>query len=53
MFSTGTWNSREGDQEQSVDTIHFNEHDDTLISSNGESLTEDNGKTEDKVYNDR
>ncbi|XP_070770408.1 centromere protein J [Enoplosus armatus] len=49
----GTWNSRDDDQEQSVDTSHFNEHDDTLMPSNGEALTEDNSTKEDKVFHDR
>lgn len=47
------WNSREDDLEQSVDTSHFHEHNDTLIPGSGVALTEDNGRTEDKVYNDR
>ncbi len=52
MFPTGTWNSREDDEEQSVDTGHFHEHDDTLIPSNV-ALTEDNNSTDDKVFHDR
>lgn len=53
MFPTGMWNSREDDQEQSVDPSHFHEHDDTFIPSNGVSLTEDNSRKEDAVFSDR
>ncbi|XP_044072782.1 centromere protein J isoform X2 [Siniperca chuatsi] len=49
----GTWNSREDDQEQSVDTSHDNKHNDMLIPSDGVALTEDNSRKEDKVFPDR
>lgn len=50
-FSTGTWNSREDDMEQSVASSPSHEHDDTLIPS--VAFTEDHSRTEDKVNNDR
>lgn len=53
MFPTGTCNSREDDQEQSVVTSHFHEHCDTLIPSNDLALTEDNSGKDDKVFDDR
>ncbi|XP_051260860.1 centromere protein J isoform X2 [Dicentrarchus labrax] len=49
----GTWNSRENDQEQSIDTSHYNKHDDSLIPSSGMALTEDNSRKEDTVFHDR
>ncbi|XP_039673787.1 centromere protein J isoform X2 [Perca fluviatilis] len=49
----GTWNSREDDQEPSVDTSHFHEHDDTLRPSDGVDLTEEHSREEDKVFHDR
>ncbi|KAM9347788.1 centrosomal P4.1-associated protein [Symphorus nematophorus] len=49
----GMCNSREDDQEQSVDISHFQEHDSTLIPSNGVALTEDNSRKEDKIFRDR
>ncbi|XP_073330060.1 centrosomal P4.1-associated protein [Pagrus major] len=49
----GTWNSREDDQDQSVDTCHFHEHDDTFLPSNGVTLTEDNSGKEDAAFSDR
>ncbi|XP_078118605.1 centrosomal P4.1-associated protein isoform X2 [Sander vitreus] len=49
----GTWNSREDDQEPSIDTSHFHEHDDTLRPSNGVALTEEHSRKEDTVFHDR
>ncbi|KAK9537210.1 hypothetical protein VZT92_004845 [Zoarces viviparus] len=49
----GTWSSRGGDQEQSVDVSHLHQHDDTLIPSNGVSLTEDGSREEEEVFHDR
>uniref|UniRef100_UPI0037E81251 centromere protein J n=1 Tax=Semicossyphus pulcher TaxID=241346 RepID=UPI0037E81251 len=46
----GTWSSRE--DEQSVDTSRFYEHDDTLIQSSGATLTDDN-RAKDKAVHDR
>ncbi|XP_074550957.1 centrosomal P4.1-associated protein [Halichoeres trimaculatus] len=36
----GSWSSREGDQEQSVDTSRFHEQDDTLIPNNREAFSQ-------------
>ena len=44
VFPTEMWNSRDDDQE---------EHDGTLISSNGATLTEAHGTEEDKISEDR
>lgn len=52
-FSTGTWNSREDDLEQSVDESQSHQHDDTLIPSNSVTLTEDHSRAADKVNSDR
>ncbi|XP_031729824.1 centromere protein J [Anarrhichthys ocellatus] len=49
----GTWSSRGEDQEQSVDVSHLHEHNDTLIPSNGVSLTEDSSREEEEVFHDR
>lgn len=49
MFPTGMWNSREDDQDQSVDTSHSHEHDDMVIPSSGVGLTEDNNRKKDAV----
>ncbi|KAI3356056.1 hypothetical protein L3Q82_017325 [Scortum barcoo] len=49
----GTWSTRGDDQEQSVDTSQFHEHDDTLIPSDGGALTEDNSSKHDKISHDR
>ncbi|XP_032384903.1 centromere protein J isoform X2 [Etheostoma spectabile] len=46
-----TWNSRE--DELSVDTSHFHEHDDTLRPSNGVASTEEHNREEDNVGHDR
>lgn len=40
VFPAGSWSSREGDQEQSVDTSCFHEHDDTLTTNNREALSQ-------------
>ncbi|XP_036966294.1 centromere protein J isoform X1 [Acanthopagrus latus] len=45
----GMWNSREDDQDQSVDTSHSHEHDDMVIPSSGVGLTEDNNRKKDAV----
>lgn len=52
-FFSDQWDTREDDQEQSVDASHFHEHDDTLMPSNGVALIEDNNRRTDKAYNDR
>lgn len=52
-FSTGTWNSREDDMDQTVDSSPSHEHNDTLIPSNSVAFTEAHSRTEDKVNNDR
>ncbi|XP_062416293.1 centromere protein J isoform X2 [Pungitius pungitius] len=49
----GSWSSRAEDQEQSAERSHFQEHDDTLIPSNGEALTEHSSREEGEVSNDR
>ncbi|GAA6219153.1 centromere protein J-like [Lates japonicus] len=49
----GTWDSTDDDQEQSNATSHFQEHDDTLIPCNDVASTEDHGKKEDKISQDR
>ncbi|XP_063744384.1 centromere protein J isoform X2 [Eleginops maclovinus] len=49
----GTWNPREGDQEQSDLTNHFDVHDDTLIPNNGLAVTEENSSEKDEVFHDR
>ncbi|XP_008279826.1 centromere protein J [Stegastes partitus] len=49
----GMWNSREDDEEQSVDSGHFPEDNDMLIQHNGVTTTDDNSRREDKVSHDR
>ncbi|XP_059198690.1 centromere protein J [Centropristis striata] len=47
----GTWNSRQDDQEQSVDASHCHKHDDTLIPSNSADLSGE--YSGDEVFQDR
>ncbi|KAM7380102.1 hypothetical protein PAMP_003419 [Pampus punctatissimus] len=49
-YIEGMWSSREDDQEQSID---IQEHDATLIPSNGMALTQDNSSKEDAILQDR
>nr|XP_040057957.1 centromere protein J isoform X2 [Gasterosteus aculeatus aculeatus] len=49
----GSWSSGGEDQEHGVERTHFQEHDDTLIASNGEALTEHSSSREEDVFHDR
>ncbi|KAM3607861.1 uncharacterized protein V6R79_015268 [Siganus canaliculatus] len=45
----GEWSPTNDEQEESVDTSHFHEHDDTLIPNDGGTLTDEkSGKEEDR-----
>ncbi|XP_020487662.2 centromere protein J [Labrus bergylta] len=49
----GSWNSREDDEEQSVDLSQFHEHDDTLIQRKGVFLNEKTSVKEDTAFHER
>ncbi|KAM6978584.1 LOW QUALITY PROTEIN: centrosomal P4.1-associated protein-like [Tautogolabrus adspersus] len=49
----GSWNSREDDEEQSVDLSQFHEHDDTLIQSQAVFLNENASVKEDTAFHER
>ncbi|KAM3862186.1 centrosomal P4.1-associated protein [Diretmus argenteus] len=47
------WNSREDDQEESIDANHYQEQDATIVPNNDVSMTEDHDTEEDEVLQDR
>ncbi|XP_041857083.1 centromere protein J isoform X2 [Melanotaenia boesemani] len=49
----GMWNSREDDQDQSVDTSYLPEEDDALIQPTGVARAEGNGRNEDESCHER
>ena len=51
VFPTGMWNSREDDQEQSLDASCFPDHDDALKQPKGVAGTD--GREENAVFQDR